>query len=44
LRTKLYAGELLKKLVTEKELKILEIVWDTEVTLDQKIERLLGVK
>ena len=44
MRTKLYAGELLKKLVTEKELKILEIVWDTEVTLDQKIERLLGVK
>jgi len=40
LRTKLYDRELLKKLVTEKELEILEIVWDDELSVDQKIERL----
>jgi len=40
LRTKLYDKELLKKLVTEKELEILEIVWDDELSVDQKIERL----
>ena len=42
MRTKLYAKELLKKLVTEKELEILEAVWDDELSVDQKIERLLG--
>ena len=42
MRTKLYAKELLKKLATEKELEILEVVWDDELTVDQKIERLLG--
>lgn len=40
MRTKLYDKELLKKLVTEKELEILEIVWDDELSVDQKIERL----
>ena len=40
MRTKLYDRELLKKLVTEKELEILEIVWDDELSVDQKIERL----
>jgi len=44
LRTKLYDKELLKKLVTEKELEILEIVWDDELSVDQKIERLLEGK
>ena len=41
MRTKLYVRELLKKLVTEKELEILELVWDDESTEDQKIEHLL---
>ena len=44
MRTKLYDKELLKKLVTEKELEILEIVWDDELSVDQKIERLLEGK
>jgi hypothetical protein len=44
LRTKLYAKELLKKLVAEKDLEILEAVWDDELGVDQKIERLLGGK
>jgi len=44
LRKTLYAKELLKKIVTEKELEILEIVWDDELSVDQKIERLLGGK
>jgi len=38
---KLYAKELLDKLVSEKELKILETVWDDELKIDEKIERLL---
>lgn len=41
MRGKLYARELLKKLVTEKELKVLEAIWDNELTVDQKIEALL---
>ena len=41
MRMKLYAKELLDKLVSEKELKILETVWDDELKIDEKIERLL---
>jgi len=41
LRTKLYAEELLKKLVTENELRMLEIIWDSELTTEQKIALLL---
>jgi len=41
LRPKLYATELLKKLLTEKELKKLEIVWDDKLEVDQKIEQML---
>ncbi len=41
MKTKLYASELLKKLVTEEELEILTIVWDTQSDIDQKIELLL---
>lgn len=41
MRGKLYARKLLKKLVTEKELKILEAVWDDELSVEQKIESLL---
>lgn len=41
MRGKLYARKLLKKLVAEKELKILEAVWDDELSVEQKIESLL---
>jgi hypothetical protein len=41
LRPKLYATELLKKLVTDKELKKLEIVWDDRLDLDRKIQQML---
>jgi len=41
LRIKLYAEELLKKLVTEKELRILERVWDSELSTEQKIALLV---
>jgi len=41
LRTRLYAEELLKKLVTEKELRILEIIWDSELETKQKIALLV---
>jgi len=41
LRGKLYARELLKKLTTQEELKILEGVWDEELSIDEKIEYLL---
>ena len=41
MRTKLYAKELLKKLVGDKELEILETVWDDELSEDQKINRLV---
>jgi len=40
----LYAHELLKKLVDEKDLKILEAVWNTELDIDEKIEYLLNNK
>ena len=41
MRPKLYATELLKKLVTDKELKKLEIVWDDRLDLDRKIQQML---
>jgi len=41
LKGKLYAGELLKKLVTKEEMKVLEAVWDDELSVEQKIESLL---
>jgi hypothetical protein len=41
-KSRLYAKDLLKKLVTEKELKILEVVWDDELAEEQKIDELLG--
>jgi len=41
LKGKLYARDLLKKLTTEEELKILEAVWDGELSIDEKIEHLL---
>jgi hypothetical protein len=44
LKSKLYARELLKKLVTENELRILEAVWDAELSIDQKIDSLLKEK
>jgi hypothetical protein len=42
MKSKLYAADLLKKLVSKKELEILEIVWDEEQSQDQKIDALLG--
>ena len=41
MKGKLYAGELLKKLVTKEEMKVLEAVWDDELSVEQKIESLL---
>jgi len=41
LKSKLYAEDLLKKLVTEKELRILKAVWDEELSIEQKIDSLL---
>jgi hypothetical protein len=41
LKTRLYAEELLKKLVTEKELGILEKIWDSELSTEQKIALLM---
>jgi len=41
LKTRLYAKELLKKLVTEKELRILEKIWDSELATEQKIALLV---
>jgi len=43
-RVKLYARELLEKLVNEKELKILEVLWDYTLDPDQQIELLLKAK
>jgi hypothetical protein len=42
LKSRLYARDLLKKLITEKELRILEVVWDDELSDEQKIDELLG--
>jgi hypothetical protein len=41
LKRRLYASELLKKLVKPEELRILEVVWDEELNTEQKIEALL---
>jgi len=37
LKTKLYAEELLRKLVTADELRILEKIWDPELSAKEKI-------
>jgi len=44
MKSKLYARELLKKLVTDQELKILETTWDNDLTVEQKIDLLLEEK
>lgn len=44
MRVKLYTKELLEKLVSEKELKILEVLWDHKLDADQQIELLLKEK
>jgi len=41
LKTKLYAEELLRKLVTEDELRILEKIWDSELSTNQKVALLM---
>lgn len=41
MKTKLYARELLEKLVTKEDLKILEAVWNEELNIDEKIEYIL---
>lgn len=41
MKGKLYARELLKKLVTKEEMKVLEAVWDDQLNVEQKIESLL---
>jgi len=41
LKTKLYAEELLRKLVTADELRILEIIWDSELSTKEKIVQLV---
>ena len=41
MRTRLYAEELLKKLVKENELRILERIWDSELSTEQKIALLM---
>lgn len=38
---KLYAEELLKKITTEKELRVLEAVWDEDLPVEAKIDLLL---
>jgi hypothetical protein len=44
LKSKLYERELLEKLVSKEELKILEIAWEDEPDVEKKIERLLEGK
>jgi hypothetical protein len=41
MKRKLYATELLKKIVTEKELRILEVAWDDELSAEEKIDLIL---
>lgn len=41
MKGKLYARELLKKLVSVKELEVLEIVWDEELDVEQKVKALV---
>lgn len=42
--TKIYAEELLKKLVTEDELKILEKIWNSDLSTKEKIVQLIEEK
>lgn len=42
--TKLYAEELMKKLVTEEELRILEKIWDANLPTKEKIVQLVEEK
>ena len=42
--TKLYAEELMKKLVTEEEMIILEKIWDTDITTKETIVQLVEEK
>lgn len=44
MKTKLYARELLEKLVTEEDLKILEAIWNEELNVDEKIKYILKGK
>jgi hypothetical protein len=44
LTTKLYAKELLEKIVKGKELRILEVVNDPELDVEQQLELLLKEK
>jgi len=41
LRSKLYARELFERLVKQKELDLLEVVWNPELTVDEQIKLLL---
>jgi hypothetical protein len=41
MKARLYARELLEKLLSEKELKILEVLMDRNTDADQQIEELL---
>lgn len=41
MKTKLYAEELLRKLVSEDELRILEKIWDSELSTNQKVALLM---
>lgn len=38
---KLYAVDLLKKIVDEEELRILEVLWEDSIPLDKKVELIL---
>jgi hypothetical protein len=38
---KLYAEELLKKITSEEELRVLEAIWDEDLSLEAKIDLLL---
>jgi hypothetical protein len=44
LKRKLYALNLLKKMLSDDDLKVLEAVWDEELDADEKIEILLRKK
>ena len=41
MRSKLYARELFERLVKQKELDLLEVVWNPELTVDEQIKLLL---
>ncbi|MFZ7136867.1 MAG: hypothetical protein ACOWW1_00385 [archaeon] len=42
MKTKLYANELLRKLLSEDELEILEKIWDSQLSTKEKIHHLVG--